>query len=253
VGNSFFAFLNEVYSEFISGLPDLRIIFVILLFFTAWAFFCSKIAAYLKTGKGFKTGYTRKVYHFLIFISAAIINQILGFSGVCMFGIIVSCFIFWALIKRKTSGLYLALARESDHPNSTLYIIIPYLSTLLGGILINFYFPNIVILGYLICGIADASGEVIGTKYGKRFYEVKLFNFHTSYKSIEGSSSILTISFVIYSVYAIITFQYLSLLMIFHILLASVIVTVAEIITPKGFDNLTIQVISVLTYLTIIQ
>ena len=170
-----------------------------------------------------------------------------------MFGFIVSCFIYYALLKRKTSRLYLALARESDHPNSTLYIIIPYLATVLGGILINFYFPNYVILGYLICGIADASGEVIGTKFGKRFYEVKLFNIHASLKSIEGSSSILTISLVIYSVYTIITFQYLSLLIIFHIFLASIIVTVTEIFTPKGFDNLTIQVISVIVYLTIIQ
>jgi dolichol kinase len=34
--------------------------------------------------------------------------------------------------------------------------------------------------------------------------------------------------------------------------LSSLIVTVAEIITPKGFDNLTIQIIAILAYLHLI-
>jgi dolichol kinase len=37
------------------------------------------------------------------------------------------------------------------------------------------------------------------------------------------------------------------------VILSSLIVTVAEIITPKGFDNLTIQVIAVLVYQGLIQ
>ncbi len=238
--------------ELISGLPDVSSVVLLLVIFAMWALLCARVAAYLKTKKALKTGYTRKVYHFLIFISAAIINLIFGFSGVCLFGIIVSCFIFYALLRRNTSGLYKALARETDYPNSTLYIIIPYLSTLFGGILINFFFPNYVIIGYLICGIADASGEVVGTLYGRHIFRVKLFNIHNSTKSLEGSGSILIISFLIYSVYSIIAFQYLNLNLIVHIFLSSLIITAAEMITPKGFDNLTIQIIAVLAYQNLI-
>jgi phytol kinase len=248
VKNSFLSFVNEIITEFISGLPELTSLVILLVIFTAWAYICSKVAAYLKTKKALKTGYTRKTYHFLVFISAAVINLIFGFTGVCLFGIIVSCFIFNALLKRRTSGLYLALARESDYPYSRLYIIIPYLATLSGGILINYFFPGLVIIGYLICGIADASGEVIGTMYGKHIFKVKFLNIHNSVKSLEGSSSILIISFLIYSVYSIITLQYFSLSIMVHIFLSGLIVTVAEIITPKGFDNLTIQIIAVLVY-----
>ena len=250
--NSFLSFINEVITEFISGLPDLNSLIVLLVIFTSWAFLCSRLAAYLKTKKALKTGYTRKSFHFLIFLSAAVINLIFGFSGVCLFGIIVSGFIFYALLRRKTSGLYRALARETDYPHSTLYIIIPYLSTLCGGILINYFFPGFVIIGYLICGIADASGEVIGTMYGKHFFRVKLLNIHNSTKSLEGTSSIFIISFLIYSVYSIIAFQYFNLNLMAHILLSSLIITVTEMITPKGFDNLTIQIIAVLAYQNLI-
>jgi len=238
--------------EFISGLPELNSVIVLLVVFTAWAFLCSKIAAYLKTNRALKTGYTRKAFHFLVFISASVINLILGFSGVCLFGIIVSFFIFYALLKGKASGLYLALARETDHPHSTLYIFIPYLSTLIGGILINYFFPDLVIIGYLICGIADASGEVIGTMYGKHVYKVKLLNIHKAVKSLEGSGSILIISFLIYTVFSVITFQYLTFSILGLIFLSSLIVTAVEIITPKGFDNLTLQIIAILAYQNLI-
>ncbi|MCK5464168.1 MAG: hypothetical protein KAI95_14170, partial [Bacteroidales bacterium] len=58
--NSFVSFINEVIMEFISGLPELNSVIVLLVVFTAWAFLCSKIAAYLKTNRALKTGYTRK-------------------------------------------------------------------------------------------------------------------------------------------------------------------------------------------------
>lgn len=246
--NSIFAFGIELLTEFVSGLPDLTSLLLLLLAFTAWAYLCARVAAYLKTNRTLKTGYTRKTYHFLIFISAAVINLVFGFTGVCLFGIIVSCFIFYALIRRKSSGLYLALARETDHPNSALYVIIPYFSTLSGGILINYFFPDYVIVGYLICGVADASGEVIGTRFGKHTFKVRILNIHKSVKSLEGSGSVFIFSFLIYTLYSIIAIQSIDVAMIAWIFLASVIVTAVEIITPKGFDNLSIQILAVLVF-----
>ena len=89
---------------------------------------------------------------------------------------------------------------------------------------------------------------MIGTKYGKHTFKVKLLNIHKSVKSLEGSGSIFIISFLIYFVYSIITHQAINLGIMGLIFSSSLIVTVAEIITPKGFDNLTIQIIAVLAY-----
>ena len=251
--DSFLSFVNEIFTEFLSGLPDIHTVIILLVIFTSWAFLCAKISAYLKIRRALQTGYTRKAYHFLVFISAAVINLLFGFSGVCLFGIIVSGFILYALLRRKSSGLYLALAREKDHPHSALYILIPFLSTLSGGILINYFFPEFVLLGYLVCGIADASGEVIGTMYGRRTFKVRLVNFHKSVKSLEGSGSIFIISCLIYAVFSIITHQGVNLSLVAAVFLSSLTVTVAEILTPKGFDNLTIQVLAILVYQGLIQ
>jgi phytol kinase len=250
--NNFFSFINELLSEFISGLPGFGSLLLLLLAFFAWAFLCSEVSVYLKTKRALRTGYTRKTYHFLVFISAAAINLVFGFSGVCLFGIIVSCFIFYALFRRKASGLYLALAREADHPNSALYVIIPYFSTLSGGILINYFFPELVILGYLVCGVADASGEVIGTRLGKHKFTVRILNIHKSVKSLEGSGSIFLFSFLIYLVYSLVAGPSPDFGMILWIMLSSLIVTIAEILTPKGFDNLSIQILAVLVYMSLI-
>ena len=245
---SFISFIKELLSEFISGLPGPGLLIGLLLAFSVWAFLCSEISAYLKTKKGLKTGYTRKTYHFLVFISAAVINLIFGFSGVCLFGIIVSGFIFYALIKRESSGLYQALARESDHPNSALYIFIPYLSTLSGGILVNYFFPDLVIIAYLVCGVADASGEVIGTRFGKHRFRVNIFNIHKSEKSLEGSGSVFLFSFLIYTVYSLLQGQTINSGIIAWIFISSLVVAGAEILTPKGFDNLSIQLLAVLVF-----
>lgn len=246
--NSFTSFVDELLREFVSGLPEFGSLVLLLLAFGLWAFLCAEVSAYLKNKKALRTGYTRKTYHFLVFISAAAINLIFGFSGVCLFGILVSAFIFYALIRREASGLYLALARETDHPNSALYILIPYLSTLSGGILINYFFPEHVIIAYLVCGVADASGEVIGTGFGKHRFRVRIFNFHRSVKSLEGSGSVFLFSFLIYTLYSVIATPSLDIGMILWILLSSLIITVAEILTPKGFDNLSIQLIAVLVF-----
>lgn len=245
---SFISFIKELLSEFISGLPGPGFLVVLLLAFSVWAFLCSEISAYLKTKKGLKTGYTRKTYHFLVFISAAVINLIFGFSGVCLFGIIVSGFIFYALIKRESSGLYRALARESDHPNSALYVFIPYLSTLSGGILVNYFFPDLVIIAYLVCGVADASGEVIGTRFGKHRFRVNIFNIHKSEKSLQGSGSVFLFSFLIYTVYSLLSGHTINSGIIAWIFISSLLVAVAEILTPKGFDNLSIQLLAVLAF-----
>ena len=123
--NELFQFIRKTIHDFIIGLPNLKTTIFLISIFTVWALICAKIPSLLKIRKKIQTGYSRKTNHFLVFMSVVVINKFYGFSGVCLFGIIVSCFLFYAVLKKKSSGLFLALARESDSPNGALYIIIP--------------------------------------------------------------------------------------------------------------------------------
>ena len=54
-----------------------------------WAYCCLSFAGFLKT-RGLRTGYTRKLFHALIFLSAVVANALGGFVAVCVFGVMVS-------------------------------------------------------------------------------------------------------------------------------------------------------------------
>ena len=244
--------LQNFLQEFLNGLPSTEITLLLFLLFIFWGFLCSYISVFFKIHKNLKTGYTRKIYHFLVFTSAAAINFIWGFSGVCLFGVVISAFIFFAVYQKESSNLYKSLAREKDAPYKTLYILIPYFSTLMGGLTINLFFPEYVTLGYLICGIADASGEVVGTKFGKHSFTVKTIGKHMPEKSIEGSVSVIVLTFIIYMLFAYSKFETFTLEMLFLLFICSLIITFIEIYTTKGFDNFTIQVLSIWVYVILI-
>ena len=91
--------IEEIFDMFLFGLPDIRTTLLLLAVFSLWAFICVQITAFLKVNKGVRTGYTRKVFHFLVFVSVAIINTIYGFSGVCLFGALICGFVIFAVIK----------------------------------------------------------------------------------------------------------------------------------------------------------
>lgn len=50
----------------------------------AWAWLCLRFAAWLKWRRGWRTGYTRKIFHFLIFGSVVAIGTIWSTRGVCL-------------------------------------------------------------------------------------------------------------------------------------------------------------------------
>ena len=49
-----------------------------------WAVACLMTAGYLKARKGWKTGYSRKLFHFLIFGTVVVVSRVWGTSGVCL-------------------------------------------------------------------------------------------------------------------------------------------------------------------------
>lgn len=240
--------IDFAWNNFIRGFPDFQNLVILVSILTVLSFICAKIPSYLKQKHEIKTGYSRKIFHFLVFTCVALINYKYGFTAVCIFGLLISGFIFLSILKKGKSFLYRALAREGDYPNQTLYIILPYFSTLFAGVYLNIFFIEFVALGYLICGIADASGEVIGTWLGKNKFKVKVFNIHKSMKSIEGTASVFLFTTLIYIVYTFVMKESIGVETLIFIILAGLGITLVEIFTPKGFDNFTIQVCAVIFY-----
>jgi phytol kinase len=128
-----------------------------------WSYACLNLAAQLKTRFGLRTGYTRKVFHVLIFTSAALVQAIGGFVAVCVFGTMVSAVVALAVLRGPNNPLYEALAREQDGPARTYYIVIPHFATMIGGLASNIFFGPLALVGYLVGGLGDAAGEPVGT------------------------------------------------------------------------------------------
>jgi len=148
------------------------------------------IAGHLKTQRRTQTGYTRKTFHFLVFTTAVIVQIAGGTRPVCLFGACTSLVIFYALWRGDGHPFYEAMAREGDAPWRTYYIIVPYLTTLIGGIVSNALFGDFAIIGYLVAGFGDAVGEPIGTRFGRHRYRVPSGRGVVSTRSLEGSLAV---------------------------------------------------------------
>lgn len=235
--NSFVTFFTENFptsGEFLLWFPPLLV----------WAYSCLLLSGYLKRNRGLKTGYTRKIFHFLIFTSAAVVQVVWGIRTLCLFGGATSAIIFYAVLRGEGHLLYEALAREKDAPHRTYYILTPYLATLIGGVTSNALFGNAALVGYLVTGLGDAIGEPVGTRFGKHIYRVPFLKGVPSTRSYEGSAAVFLMSFLAvilasrvspelsFEGQAIFLFPGLALL-----------ATVLEAISPHGWDNAIMQIV----------
>lgn len=230
-------------SDFISrAMPSFKIfvIFTPILFLYTW--FSLWFASFFKVKRNLKTAYTRKVFHVMIFLMAGILQIFIGLSGVVLFGIIVVFFVLFAVYKGNGFPFYEALARPKDKPRRSVFIVVPLLTTALGGVLANVFFFPFAFIGYFVCGCGDAVGEPVGAKWGKHEYKIpSAFGVKVT-RSIEGSIGVLIVGFLaaffalLFSSYGLWTSLYVG----FACGLGGAVV---EAISTHGFDNLTIQII----------
>lgn len=236
--------MNPLFSFFTDNIPSLKEILIGGLPGLAWAYACLYFSGYLKKYYGLKTGYTRKIFHFLIFTSAAIIHFIWGLPGVFLFGGITSLVIFYALLRGNGHMLYEAMAREKDAPHRTYYIIAPYLATLIGGLASNFLFGKAAIIGYLVAGVGDAIAEPVGTRFGRHSYRAPSLSGVKSIRTYEGSAAIFISSLAVLFLSVSINPQPdLITPEIWKIFLVALIATLVEAVSPHGWDNATMQII----------
>jgi phytol kinase len=151
------------------------------------------IAGYLRTKKNLRTPYTRKVFHFLVFTMASVVQLLWRLHGVVVFGGVVSLFVFYAIWRGDGHPWYEALARPSDAPHRRRFILIPWFTTAFGGFISNVFFPGFASIGYLVCGWGDAVGEPVGSRWGKHRYRVPSFSGVAADRSLEGSVAVFVV------------------------------------------------------------
>ena len=199
------------------------------------------LAGLLKLHRHWATGYTRKLFHFTIFFTAAGIQYYFGLRMLCLFGSLTSLVIFYALLKADSHPWYEALARNKDAPHRSYYIIVPYVATLMGGLLNNFFIPEAALAGYLVTGLGDAIGEPVGTRWGKHRYRVPNFRNINSYRSIEGSLAVFTVSLLMLILLMRVTSAPPTNVLYLKLGGIAFACMLAEAISPHGWDNLTLQ------------
>jgi len=208
----------------------------------AWSYACLRLAGHLKLRRGWRTGYTRKTFHFLIFSTVAVLQAVWGTPAVCLFGSMTSLVVFYAVLRGNGSPLYEAMAREKDAPHRTYYILAPYFATLLGGLASNILFGPAAIAGYLACGCGDAIAEPVGTRWGRHRYRVPAAFGVATERSLEGSAAIflaclaaggasLSLSTALDGGGAL------------SVLIFATACVLIEAVSPHGWDNATMQIL----------
>ena len=236
--------LESTLAFFVDNFPSWKAILIGGPIGFLWALGCLTFAGRMKRHRGLRTGYTRKIFHFLIFFSVALVQWRWGTPIVCLFGGMTTCVVFLAIMLGPGNLLYEAMAREKDEPHRTHYIIVPYFATLIGGLAGNILFGPVAIVGYLVTGLGDAVGEPVGTKFGKHPYRVPSLTSVKAFRSWEGSAAVLTMCLVAITIGTALSpelsFSWRSLLMIPILGLTS---AAAEAVSPHGWDNLTMQIV----------
>jgi phytol kinase len=224
--------------EAVTGMLHLLWLLPIFIFYAGAA---AMLAARLKIRPGWLVGYTRKSFHFLIFTGAAAVQMLFGFPGVLLFGCIVSLCVLLASIRGNRSGFYKAIAREKDIPHQTFFILIPLISTALGGVVSNLLFGEYAVFGYWAAGWGDAAAEPVGTKWGKHVYRVPSLYGVPASRSLEGSLSVFLVGTAVCLLYGLVLGSEMPALML-QAGLCGMAGALVEAFSNHGLDNLTVQI-----------
>jgi phytol kinase len=238
------SFAHDTLDFFVTNFPSLKSLALGGPVGLLWAAACLMLAGWLKTRRGWLTGYTRKLFHFLIFASVVVVHAIWKTPGVCLFGAMTTIVIAYALFRGPDHFMYEAMAREKDEPRRTHYIVVAYFATLIGGLLSSIFFIDTAVLGYLVCGLGDAIAEPVGTRFGKHQYRVFAIRSVRAVRSLEGSGSVFLVSMLTLILCMAFSPHFtLTANSVLIALLIAGISTAVEAVSPHGWDNVTLQVV----------
>jgi phytol kinase len=234
---------ERVIGFFIQNLPSWKALAVGAPLGLAWSFAALRLAGTLQR-HGTRTGYTRKVFHFLIFGTVAALQWRAGTPAVCLFGATCTVAVFFAVWQGRGHLLYEALARPQDEPRRTYFILVPYFTTLAGGLVSNIAFGTLAVAGYLVTGLGDAIGEPVGTMFGRHRYRVPSLSAVPAARSLEGSAAVFVMSLAALGIAAAVSPGIdLTASAVPKLLVIAALCALVEAVSPHGWDNLTMQVV----------
>lgn len=228
-----------IISFFVRNFPSFSQIIILFPICLILAIVYISVAGWLRINCVWRVGYSRKTFHFLVFITASLFQIKFGIPGVFILGWAVSAIVLFTLWKGQGFFWYEALARPNDAPYRSRYIVYPYLATFAGGVVVNMFFETpAVMAAYLVAGLGDAIGEPIGTRWGKHTYPVFSWGGLSGTRSFEGSFAVFIVCAI---VYGFTLWQFSLPFQWTHLTLAALISAVIEGISPHGWDNFTAQ------------
>lgn len=190
--------------------------------------------------KEVKTPYTRKIFHISIFIFGGILQIILNFSAVFLFGVIVFLAVAYALLKNEGLPFYDALVRPADAQDQTVAIFFRAVSSGLGALISFFLFGNFFVVGIFACGLGDAAAELFG-RTGRHPYQLPSLIGEGSRKTIEGSLAMFIVSLACTFLLLFFYFGLTPMPALKISLAVAAIATVIEACSSSRIDNLTVQ------------
>jgi len=198
--------------------------------------------------RGGRVADTRKLFHFVVFATAAILFVAYGTAGANLLGGMTALYI--AAVLRLGAGhqLYEALARPGDEPHRSRYIVLPYMATAAGGMLSVSLFGPFAVVGIAVCGLGDAVGEPIGARFGRHTYRVPMVGrVLRARRSLEGSAAVLIGSWLA-AVLAIwladLAPGAAAVRQVVVALIVALVATLTEALAHHGLDNFFLQVLS---------
>lgn len=222
-------------------IPDLATAIVVLPLTLLYALAAAAFAGWLHARRGVRTPYTRKVFHFLILSAATLVQLAWGLPGTMIYGSTVALIVIGAVLRGEGLAFYEALARTTDAPRRSLFIIVPLVTTALGGLLSNVLFPGWAFIGYAAVAWGDAIGEPVGTRWGRHRYRVPSIGGVSATRSIEGSTAVLFASAAACA-FALIAAGVDAPDALGSAAAIGLVTMIVEAFSHHGMDNLTIQV-----------
>jgi phytol kinase len=185
--------------------------------------------------------YTRKLFHFAIFTAAALVHELGGLPATNAFGAAVAAWVLLAVARGDGDPLYEALARDSDRPRRTLFILVPLVTTAVGGLVSALVAGPFAAVGYAVAGWGDAVGEPVGARWGRHPYRVPSLAGVPARRTWEGSAAVFGAS-VVAAALALWGLGEPVPVALPAALAAAAAATVVEAVSHHGTDNLTVQI-----------
>ena len=199
-----------------------------------------------------RVAYTRKIFHFGIFSVAAGVHGVWGLPGTNAYGAAVALLVLWAVARGDGQPFYEALARESDRPRRSLFIVVPLVTTAVGGLASALLAGPFASVGYLVAGWGDAVAEPVGSRWGRHPYRVPSFAGVPAERTLEGSAAVFVVGWAAAVVGMVALGGGTGPPLLLVAAACAAVGAVVEAVSHHGTDNLTVQVAASLTAMLLV-